>query len=96
MAATNANTQAFYARVKGRVQGVGFRWQAINAAQRLRLRGWVRNASNGDVEVWAEGDADSLDAFEQWLRRGPQFARVEGVDREEKAPRGYRDFGVEY
>jgi acylphosphatase len=87
---------AFHARVRGRVQGVGFRYSAIQEAHRLGITGWVRNEINGDVEVWAEGPPEKLTAFLRWLRRGPPYAHVETVDREEKPPRGYREFGVEY
>jgi acylphosphatase len=82
--------------VSGRVQGVGFRYSAVREAQRLRVNGWVRNASNGDVEVWAEGAPEKLAAFLEWLRRGPQFSRIEAVDTEKKDCKGYCDFNVEY
>ena len=87
---------AFYARVKGLVQGVGFRYSTVREAQRLRIKGWVKNASNGDVEIWAEGPADKLAVFLAWLGRGPQFSRVDHVDKEEKTPKNYKDFTVEY
>ena len=87
---------AFYARVCGRVQGVGFRHSAFREAGRLKLSGWVRNASNGDVEVWAEGQPEKLAQFLVWLRRGPDYSRVDSVEKEEKEPRGYSDFGVAY
>jgi acylphosphatase len=87
---------AFFARVRGRVQGVGFRYSAIQEARRLGIAGWVRNDTGGDVEVWAEGSPEKLTAFLEWLRKGPPYARVEAVDREEKQPKGYREFGVEY
>jgi acylphosphatase len=87
---------AFYARVCGRVQGVGFRYSAIREACRLGVKGWVRNAAGGDVEVWAEGGKERLAAFLAWLRRGPEFSRVDSVDARDKEPRGYGDFGVEY
>jgi acylphosphatase len=87
--------KAFYARVIGRVQGVGFRYSATMEARRLRLSGWVRNATNGDVEVWAEGAEEKLKTFLAWLRHGPQYSRVDGVEKEEKAPRGFSSFGVE-
>jgi acylphosphatase len=88
--------KAFYARVSGRVQGVGFRYSTTREAQRLRLGGWVRNASNGDVEIWAEGPEDKLKIFLAWLRRGPEYSRVDTVEKEDKAPRGLFEFGVEY
>ena len=87
---------AFYARVKGRVQGVGFRYSAVREAHRLRINGWVRNASNGDVEVWAEGTPEKLKAYLEWLRKGPQFSRIDSVDTEEKTYKGFHGFNVEH
>ncbi|MDR1307169.1 MAG: acylphosphatase [Treponema sp.] len=87
---------AFFARVRGRVQGVGFRYSAIREAHRLGIRGWVRNTAGGDVEVWAEGGKERLAAFLAWLRRGPEFSRVDSVETQDKQPKGYYDFGVEY
>ena len=84
---------AFYARVKGKVQGVGFRYSAIREAERLKINGWVNNAANGDVEVWAEGPQEKLELFLRWLRRGPQFSRVDSVEKEDREPLGYRGFG---
>ena len=90
------NPVAFYARVCGRVQGVGFRYSAILEARRLGINGRVRNAANGDVEVWAEGPPEKLAQFLSWLRRGPQYARVDSVEKEDEEPRGYRGFDVEH
>jgi len=87
---------AFYARVCGRVQGVGFRYSAIMEARRLGVNGWVRNAADGDVEVWAEGTPEKLGQFLSWLRHGPQYARVDLVEKEDKTPHGYRGFDVEH
>jgi acylphosphatase len=93
---TEQKTAAFYALVRGRVQGVGFRYSAIREAQRLRLSGWVKNTYNGDVEVWAEGPKEKLELFIAWLRRGPQLARVDSINIEDKNPVGYNDFDVKY
>ena len=87
---------AFFAIVRGRVQGVGFRYSAVREAERLGIKGWVRNARDGNVEVWAEGDEDQLDLFLKWLRNGPAHSRVDSVKKEEKAPGGYTEFIVEY
>jgi len=87
---------AFFVRVHGRVQGVGFRYSAVREAQRLRLSGWVRNSAYGDVEVWAEGPPESLDLYLAWLKHGPQFSRVDSVDKVDQVPRGYHGFVVEY
>ena len=65
--------------VRGRVQGVGFRWFVRSAAVRLGLRGWVRNLPDGAVEVVASGSPDSLASLEQSLRNGPPAAMVSEV-----------------
>ena len=91
----NTPDTAFFARVRGRVQGVGFRYSAYREALRLKLNGWVRNAANGSVEVWAEGPAEKLSLLLAWLRKGPQFARVDKVEKEDKTPKGYDGFFIE-
>jgi acylphosphatase len=63
--------------VRGRVQGVGFRISAQWAAQRIGVTGWVRNLSDGRVEVFAQGDPDRLATFRAWLEVGPRAARVD-------------------
>jgi acylphosphatase len=65
--------------VQGRVQGVGFRWFAQRAAQKLGLKGYVRNLANGDVEVVAVGERETLEALVAQLRRGPGFSYVTDV-----------------
>jgi acylphosphatase len=70
------------ATVRGRVQGVGFRAAAAREARRLQLTGWVRNELDGSVVVLAEGEDTAADSFLAWLRRGPSYAHVSGVDPE--------------
>ena len=65
--------------VRGRVQGVGFRYFTHAAAVRAGVGGWVRNNPDGTVEIAAAGDADSLARLEQEIRRGPPGARVDQV-----------------
>ena len=65
--------------LSGRVQGVGFRYFAQDAARREGLHGYVLNRDDGSVEAVAEGEAESLDRFERALRRGPSRSRVEHV-----------------
>jgi acylphosphatase len=65
--------------VSGRVQGVGFRYFAQDAARREGLHGYVLNRDDGAVEAVAEGDAESIERFERALRRGPSRSRVEHV-----------------
>jgi acylphosphatase len=68
-----------HALVSGMVQGVGYRYFALNAANQLGLLGWVRNLPDGSVEVVAEGARDVLDAYLGILERGLRSARVEAV-----------------
>lgn len=67
-------------QITGRVQGVWYRASAQREAQRLGLRGWVRNREDGAVEAIAEGPRGDLEAFIQWCRRGPPAAEVEDVE----------------
>lgn len=67
-------------RVRGRVQGVGFRWFVRVSARRLGLSGWVANAPDGSVEIAASGDQAKLDELRRAVARGPDGAHVEGVD----------------
>ncbi len=62
--------------IRGRVQGVGFRWFVREEARRRDLAGWVQNRSDGGVEVAAAGPDAALEAFEAQLRIGPNGARV--------------------
>jgi len=62
--------------IKGRVQGVFFRDSTRRAAQNLGITGYAINLADGDVEVLACGDSDSIDELATWLQDGPQMARV--------------------
>ena len=66
--------------VRGDVQGVGFRYFVQRTAQRLGLRGWVRNNDDGTVELVAEGDRARLEELEWAVKAGPRLARVEHVE----------------
>jgi acylphosphatase len=67
--------------IRGRVQGVGFRWFVMREAERLKLGGYVQNLPDGSVEVVSQGPETSLEALEAHLRRGPSHARVDDVAR---------------
>ncbi|HET9031269.1 MAG TPA: acylphosphatase [Dokdonella sp.] len=69
--------------VSGRVQGVFFRASTRAQAMRLDIRGYARNLPDGRVEVLAEGKPESISELELWLQRGPEAARVTGVERED-------------
>lgn len=66
--------------VRGRVQGVGYRWFVREEASRLGLAGWVRNRADGAVEVWAEGRSGALDSLLAALQAGPRGAHVTGIE----------------
>jgi len=74
-----------HVRVKGMVQGVGFRWFVRERARRLGLSGWVRNLPDGSVEVAAAGDPQQLDLLRDELLRGPNGATVDDLE-EVQAP----------
>jgi acylphosphatase len=65
--------------VSGQVQGVGFRAFTYEAATDLKLKGWVRNLTDGRVEIVAEGDAPTIAKLLERVKKGPQFGRVDGV-----------------
>ncbi len=71
--------------VRGRVQGVGYRYFAQHAASALGLTGYARNLDDGRVEVYAVGPQDKLSEFAGMLYRGPRWAEVRGVE-EQEAP----------
>jgi acylphosphatase len=66
--------------VRGRVQGVGFRFYVQSEAQQLGVTGWVRNNADGAVEVLASGSVEQLAALHAKLRSGPRAARVDDID----------------
>jgi len=66
--------------VSGRVQGVGYRYFARDAARSFNITGWVKNCDNGNVEVEAQGKSEILDSFCAELKRGPQGGYVEKLD----------------
>jgi acylphosphatase len=66
--------------VRGRVQGVGFRWFVEREAQILQLAGWVRNDPDGSVEVLAMGTPEQLAGLRSRLQEGPRAARVDDVE----------------
>lgn len=72
--------QRLWAKVSGRVQGVGFRYFAQTVAENLGLSGWVRNDSDGSVELEAQGLPEKLDQWVLNLQQGPCSSRVEKVE----------------
>ncbi|MCK6265055.1 acylphosphatase [Vibrio sp. ZSDE26] len=80
--------------VSGTVQGVGFRYFTTMKANELGLLGYVKNLSNGDVEVLASGDKREMEAFECWLEKGPRLANVSKLKKEEADSFSFTDFQI--
>ena len=71
--------------VKGRVQGVGFRWFVHREAAEIGLNGWVRNTDAGDVEIVASGTEEQLAELREALKKGSRGSRVDAVVQQELA-----------
>jgi acylphosphatase len=90
------STQAKLITVRGRVQGVGFRYFVQNAAARLGLTGNVRNCPDSTVEIVAEGNARAIADLIEQVKQGPRLARVERVDAVDIPVEGtYGSFSIE-
>jgi acylphosphatase len=73
-------SKAFEIIVKGLVQGVGFRRFVYENAKKLKLKGYAKNLSNGDVEILAIGDEEKIKELYEACKIGPPLARVEKVE----------------
>jgi acylphosphatase len=74
--------------IRGRVQGVGFRYFVQSVASRESIAGWVRNLDDGRLETAAAGEADAMERFERALREGPPGSRVDQVTVDDTFPLG--------
>lgn len=84
-------------KIFGRVQGVLFRANAAAKAGELGLTGWVRNASDGEVEIMAEGEQKQLEKLIDWCYNGVRFAKVEKVEvKWEEGTGEFQDFIIKY
>jgi len=81
--------------VRGRVQGVGYRWFAQKTANLLGVHGYARNLDDGRVEVYALGTREQIETFAGYLWKGPTFAEVRGVDELEAALERLTGFDIE-
>jgi acylphosphatase len=80
MTSSDKDVSAARFMVRGRVQGVGFRWFVEREAHMLGVAGWVRNNADGSVEVMAQGSREQLASLRTKLRQGPRAARVDDVE----------------
>jgi acylphosphatase len=82
--------------VSGRVQGVGFRFFTLRAANQLGLAGYVKNNWDGTVETYAIGEPAQLEEFKRMIAEGPRSARVENVvEFDEAIDKRYKHFVIE-
>ncbi|MFH0770717.1 MAG: acylphosphatase [Candidatus Peregrinibacteria bacterium] len=79
-------------KITGQVQHVFFRANTRTRARTWNINGWIRNNSDGTVEVLAEGDEEGLKKMEEWCRTGPPAAQVESVTVTDLKPKGLREF----
>lgn len=81
--------------VTGRVQGVGFRYFAKFKADETDITGWVKNTSDGNVEIEAKGEAENLETFIGWIKTGPPRAIVRTISVSEITPgRTFTNFTI--
>lgn len=77
---TQGTRLVHHLHIHGRVQGVGYRWAMVVQAERLGVRGWVRNRQDGSVEAVVAGPAAAVQQLLDWAHRGPPAAAVRRVD----------------
>jgi acylphosphatase len=80
--------------IRGRVQGVAFRWSTHDEARRLGVDGWVRNLADGSVEAVLEGPPDLVARAEAFCAEGPPAARVREVEASDEPPEGLAGFEI--
>jgi acylphosphatase len=88
--------RAVSVKVTGRVQGVAFRWHAVQEAERLGVRGWIRNEPDESVAGHFEGPADAVEELVAWCRHGPSYAAVRDVAVTEARATGAEEFAIRY
>src|SRR3954454_23660295 len=93
---TSPTTRAVSVRVTGQVQGVSFRWYAVQEAERLGVTGWVRNEPDGSVRCHVEGDDPAVDAIVELCLHGPSYASVRHVAVAEARPIASDAFDIRY
>ena len=80
--------------VRGRVQGVGFRYSLARQAQSRGVAGSAANRPDGALEVVLEGEQEAVESLVRWCEEGPRGAVVERIDVSEEQPEGLRGFAT--
>jgi acylphosphatase len=92
--ATDSERVSHLVRIGGQVQGVGYRYFAMKRARELGLVGWVRNLPDGSVLCEVHGPTDVVSRFEQALRHGPAYSKVDSVVVEDTAASADTNFRI--
>ena len=85
---------AVHLLIEGKVQGVFYRASAKEKAEKLHIDGWVKNTSEGAVEITCQGEEKSLQEFLAWCRKGPSQAKVETVQVQEVPDENIQGFHI--
>ncbi len=89
--------KALHLMIHGRVQGVWFRASTQETAHQLKIKGWVRNTPEGNVEAHIQGEESLVEKMLSWCSQGPPGARVESIDVSEASPNEeYKAFNIRY
>lgn len=83
-------------KIYGRVQGVWFRANTKEMAEKIGVVGWVRNMPDGSVEAVFEGEDEKVEKMIEWCRHGPPLARVDGIEVKYEKPKGEKSFRIIY
>lgn len=81
--------------ISGKVQGVNFRWNTKLVADRLGIKGWVKNLTDGRVEIIAEGNDEKIQIFLKYVKKGPVLARIDEIDViEQEYKNEFKEFSI--
>lgn len=80
--------------VKGRVQGVGYRFSAKKAAEKMNITGTIKNLPDGSVQIYASGDSLNMQRFIEWCDEGPTLAKVTQVIAIDIPYQGFKTFSI--
>ena len=91
------NIKTYNVLISGRVQGVGFRYFAVSAAEQFGIKGYVRNVRGGKVEIVCQGDEEELKPFIEEVKKGPSFSVIaDAVIEEMPEDKKYNSFEIKY
>lgn len=93
-ATTDTTLKSMHLRISGRVQGVWFRKNTLQQAQKRQLTGWVRNLDDGSVEAFVQGPADQVDDMILWCHQGSPLSRVDQVEASEQPLQSFTGFEI--